>query len=322
MNRLYDELPCGLLELDMNGNILEMNNTMGRLLGHETGITNTHMHDMLTRPSRIYFQTYFAPLMMVHGEIAEMHLVFRHRDGTAFPVLVNAMRQEDRILCALVKMTQREAYEQELMHAKRQSEQVLEDKDTAFRELQTLMREYEDKRRELIELNQKLSRLSITDELTGLPNRRFLEERLKSLLHAAYVNHVPFSVMLLDIDHFKMVNDRYGHHVGDDVLRELGRELQAIIREGDTVGRLGGEEFLVLFSSVDSVQAEVAGNDIRLHMSKREWESCPITISGGIAQWRAGDSAESLLQRADRALYAAKNGGRNQIAIYKEEMDV
>ncbi|NJP38088.1 GGDEF domain-containing protein [Alkalicoccus luteus] len=320
MNRLYNDLPCGLLELDMNGSVLGMNMTMDALLGR-SDIAGSHVHDLLTRPSRIYFQTFFAPLMMVHGEIAEMHLTFRHRDGSALPMLVNAARQGDRILCALVKMSQREEYEQELMHAKRQSEQILEDKDTAFRELQTLMREYEDKRRELIDLNRKLSRLSITDELTGLPNRRFLEERLKSLLHAANVNHVPFSVMLIDIDHFKLVNDRYGHLVGDDVLRELGRELQAIIREGDTVGRLGGEEFFVLFSSVNAVQAEAAGNDIRLHMESRKWESCPITVSGGIAEWRPSDSADTIMQRADQALYAAKNGGRNQIVVFNDEMN-
>ncbi|WP_444685386.1 sensor domain-containing diguanylate cyclase [Alkalicoccus luteus] len=319
MNRLFDDLPCGLLELDIDGNVLAVNKTLDTMLGR-TDSPGTHVHDLLTRPSRIYFQTYFAPLMMVHGEIAEMHLTFRHRDGSSIPMLVNAVRQDDLVLCALVKMSQREEYEQELMHAKKQSEQILEDKDAAFRELQTVMREYEDKRRELMNLNKKLSRLSITDELTGLPNRRFLEERLKSLLHAANVNYVPFTVMLIDIDHFKLVNDQYGHHVGDDVLRELGRELQAIIREGDTVGRLGGEEFLVLFSSVNALQAEAAGNDIRMHMESRNWESRPITVSGGIAEWQPSDSAETMMQRADHALYAAKNGGRNQVVVYQDDM--
>ncbi|MCW3846304.1 diguanylate cyclase [Sphingomonas sp. LB-2] len=159
-----------------------------------------------------------------------------------------------------------------------------------------------------------------TDELTGLPNRRFFMHSLDIEVARARRSGAPLSVAVADVDHFKRVNDRYGHGGGDEVLRALARIFEAIMRTGDVVGRLGGEEFAILMPDTDEIQARIACERLRGAIAGREirlpsGEKIAITLSTGIALLVPGDDRDKLVKRADNALYSAKEGGRNQVRL-------
>lgn len=161
----------------------------------------------------------------------------------------------------------------------------------------------------------KMTELANHDDLTGLLNRREFMRRLQDELARNELRATAFCVAIIDVDHFKGVNDDYGHMVGDAVLREMGRQLEATRRGTDTVARYGGEEFTLLLVDTDTETAAIALERIRANIEKVNWERFTpgrgITISTGIAASQPGDTGEQILSRADAALYAAKNGGRN-----------
>jgi len=170
--------------------------------------------------------------------------------------------------------------------------------------------------RELDEKNQALEVTTRTDRLTGLSNRRRLEEALQTEVLRARRYGKPFSVILLDIDHFKEINDQFGHQTGDNVLVAIAGLLTRTARETDVVGRFGGEEFLlvcpetrikVVAALAERLRAEFMATDFPL--------AGRVTSSFGVAEFLQGDSVESLVERADQALYRAKGGGRNCVEV-------
>jgi diguanylate cyclase (GGDEF)-like protein len=174
-------------------------------------------------------------------------------------------------------------------------------------------------RAELREKNAMLERLSTTDALTGLRNRRYLEEvlRLEVLRAARY--RTPLAALMLDVDHFKRVNDTHGHPVGDEVLRRVAAVLAGVMRATDVAGRWGGEEFLAVFLHNDLDGAAIVAERLRadiesLTLEATDGRSFAVTASFGIAALAPGEAAESLLERTDAALYAAKSAGRNRVA--------
>jgi len=159
---------------------------------------------------------------------------------------------------------------------------------------------------------------SLTDPLTGLPNRRTMNMWISERTRGQY----PFSIIMMDIDHFKRVNDTYGHQVGDEVLRHAARTMLSELRRGDCCCRYGGEEFAVLLPDTSIDDAFKIAERIR---SKLEREisptGSPVTISCGLAAWPDdADTAHALVEAADLALYEAKRAGRNRTAIYNREM--
>lgn len=162
------------------------------------------------------------------------------------------------------------------------------------------------------------------DALTNVANRGELETQLTQLVaDTARANWVePFSIIFLDVDHFKKINDTFGHAVGDTVLVEVARLMQHETYSGELVGRYGGEEFVIICPGTDMEQAVKRAERIRLAVSRlnlQELESRQITASFGVTQAERGDSVESVLRRADKALYAAKHGGRNQTRSFTTE---
>lgn len=159
-------------------------------------------------------------------------------------------------------------------------------------------------------------RLADLDPLTGLLNRRAWHERLSPLKQAARRLRQPLAVMFLDVDHFKRLNDRYGHRAGDDGLRALAQALREELRSDDPIGRYGGEEFVIALPGTDAALAAQIAERIRERFRRQAAIAFPElqpTVSIGVAQLRPGDDAGSLVQRADEALYAAKSGGRNRV---------
>ena len=169
---------------------------------------------------------------------------------------------------------------------------------------------------ELVEKNRLLEVLSITDKLTGLYNRRKLDELLDDELVRARRYKVDVSIIMLDIDHFKRVNDTYGHAVGDDVLIALARLLRENTRDADALGRLGGEEFVVVCRHSDAGACMMMAGHLRESIAAHHFPAVgQVTASLGIASCRADDTAATLLARADAALYRAKAAGRNRVEL-------
>ncbi len=156
---------------------------------------------------------------------------------------------------------------------------------------------------------------SITDPLTGLLNRRGFENFARSQL--ALPNRRPISLILCDIDHFKSINDSYGHASGDIVLTEIAVLLRKDIREMDAAGRLGGEEFALLMTNLGRAEAHSVSERLRQEIERAQFENGllerhHVTASFGVVEHARGEGLESLIQRADAMLYAAKRGGRNR----------
>ncbi len=164
----------------------------------------------------------------------------------------------------------------------------------------------------------QIESLAVSDGLTGLFTRGYLDERLQEEFAKARHQGRPFSVILLDVDHFKKVNDAHGHRLGDEVLRWLARQIMAQSRDTDFVARYGGEEFIVLMPNTGGKDALAFGRRLGKAVADAvfRWEktSLKVTVSGGVAQISDDVTDEQdLIGRADRALYRAKNGGRNQV---------
>src|SRR5215204_3444372 len=166
----------------------------------------------------------------------------------------------------------------------------------------------------LRERNDELERLSASDSLTGLSNRRVLTQRLsEELLRSQRQNHT-FSVLMLDVDHFKKYNDAYGHPAGDEVLKRVANILRTSTRAGDCTARYGGEEFAVLLSGKEGDAAVQLAERIRQRVEAEEFPVGKITISAGIAEFpHHGHTAEAVISSADEALYEAKREGRNRV---------
>jgi diguanylate cyclase (GGDEF)-like protein len=158
--------------------------------------------------------------------------------------------------------------------------------------------------------------VATTDTLTGLPNRRALNAALQSGIASARQSGQPLAVALIDIDHFKAINDTHGHAAGDDVLRQIGQVMQAELRRTDGVGRWGGEEFLLCLPGTSISAAADLAERLRLAVQLHEFpHGQPVTVSIGLAQLLGEDDLGQLLQRTDRALYRAKAQGRNRTEI-------
>lgn len=170
-----------------------------------------------------------------------------------------------------------------------------------------------------IELRERLENMAIRDPLTELYNRRFMDEALTRELLLAQRNGTQLSIALMDIDHFKKMNDTYGHQAGDEVLRQVARYMAAAIRRSDFVCRYGGEELMLLLPGCDLVQATAKANEIRegvsqLPLAAGGMQLPAITISIGVSAYPVhGISSAELLSQADQALYDAKRGGRNMV---------
>jgi diguanylate cyclase (GGDEF)-like protein len=171
-------------------------------------------------------------------------------------------------------------------------------------------------RRRIDYLLAKLVETARTDELTGLPNRRAFNEELARACARAARSSDPLSLCALDLDHFKNVNDRFGHQVGDEVLAKTAEVLRATLREGDVAARFGGEEFVALLPVTDSATAHAVAERIRAAIAAapvRPGLGVTVSIGTASATAAADHDASDLVRRADRALYAAKRAGRDQV---------
>lgn len=205
---------------------------------------------------------------------------------------------------------------------------ILRSKVAVFRELyvqRKALQEFSSKLEEMVEertvelkaANEIISRLAVTDELTGLYNRRFFNEQLMSAISAAKRHGYPLSLVMIDIDYFKRVNDRYGHGEGDKVLQRLADLLREMIRVEDCAARWGGEEFIIIIPQTAAFAAEAQAERIRKAFQEQSkfFEPVDLTASFGVTEMLEDDDMNSLIKRVDDALYAAKRHGRNCVVV-------
>ena len=187
-------------------------------------------------------------------------------------------------------------------------------------QLSQISSEMESLRKELVQIREE----SYTDSLTGISNRKAFDVALEESIYKTRLEKSTFSVLIADVDHFKQVNDNYGHLIGDKVLRFVASTLKWCVKGKDLVARFGGEEFAVIllntdmtgaYSVAEQIRRAICGGKIKDMTSQKMLDQ--VTISIGIAQFDSSDLPNDLLQRADRALYQAKEKGRNRVEIIK-----
>ncbi|KOS67701.1 chemotaxis protein CheY [Lysinibacillus contaminans] len=323
---MYERLnyaPCGFMSITTEGIITEVNQTFLEWMGYEQkDLLNEHVESLMSIANKLIFHSYFYPTINLNEYVEELFISFKDSKGITVPYLLNGRRYKndgvERIDCILVQMKKRIDYELELRSAKKQMEEAYVAKDQALANLEQLHLEIEKKQTELMEMNAILVELSVTDKLTGLKNRRFFQEKLEEHIALYRETGKFFSLLILDIDHFKKVNDTYGHQVGDEVLVQLAHVLTTQTREADIAARYGGEEFVVILPNTDLAESKIIAEQLRQTVEHAQWKTGSLTVSIGIATFTEQDSDATILKNADQALYASKENGRNRVTHISE----
>lgn len=284
-----DRFPSGLLITDSKWRIVYANRYFEARFGIDAeSLRGTGLVDLLSRASAIMFESYVLPLLLHERKCEEIQLVMLDTHGAEIPVIINAIREdEDSIYWAIYSSTRRDKLYQDLVDA----------------------------RRSLEEKAAQLETLSATDELTGLLNRRELLRQSQSIVAGANRNQRPLSILILDIDYFKAVNDRWGHVAGDRVLEEFGRVLKQYGRASDIIARFGGDEFVCLLPDTDIAAAQAFANRLLECVNQIEHDDFGVTVSIGLAMETGEIDFERLFRKADKALYKAKASGRNNSSV-------
>lgn len=288
VNDLYDKAPCGYHSLDAKGRFLRINQTELRWLGLQSNeIVGRSFLDFVTPESRERFNANF-PAFKERGFVNDLEFEIVRRDGSKLPVLLSAT--------------------------------AVKDASGAFLMSRSTLFDISERKR----LEDALRLQARTDSLTGLANRRDFYERADREIALARRQLTPLGLLMLDVDHFKQINDHYGHAAGDAVLKVLSASLGMEIRVIDIAARLGGEEFAVLLPATDSGWALQAAERIRARLASEvvavDGQSIRFTVSIGASMVKEDDrTIEEALRRADEALYLAKKQGRNQVCLYSPE---
>lgn len=318
MDERLEYAPCGYVSITHDGIITRMNQTFLETMGYRREeLLHKHFESIMSKANQLIFHSYFYPYINLHGHVEELFINLKDSGGHSIPYILNGRRFNDEgtevIDCVLVQMSKRIDYELELRAAKKQIEEAYWEKDQALASLKQIHAEIEQKQAELLELNATLVELSMTDKLTGLRNRRYFQEQLEEQMWRCGAGGQPFSLLIIDIDYFKAVNDTWGHQAGDEVLEKLGGLLRFYSREKDTVARYGGEEFVLILPDMDAAESRLVAENLRHEIAEAVWNVGRLTVSIGIATYTGDDSDASLLKKADEALYASKENGRNRI---------
>lgn len=312
---IFSHMTMGILVVDDTGKVIEVNKGAAPFVQ----IAKGEIFDM---------EKFLAPLQM-KGEVYEFLYKYRNypheRMQTEISLLENAPRHVSIQISPILDdhktligriITFHDVTElRKLVDEMNRKNEALHERNLELVEIQE----------ELFRVNQKLEQMAITDSLTGCYNRRYLMQQLENevLLNQRYC--IPFSIFLFDIDHFKQINDRYGHLVGDEVIRKTAETIRERLRRTDILARYGGEEFTIYLPHTNREQAEILATRILKAVSENvvEYggETVRITISMGVVS-EDGENLQfedpkaflrDVFSRADAALYQAKNGGRNRV---------
>lgn len=281
LRNIFDTIQDGICILDPERNIIRANSAMERMYSHRLPIVGKQCHDVYHMGNRLCEPCFSACPMSGEDSCHESVRQIAPEEETGWMEIYSfPMLDENRKIRGVVE------YVRDITERKH--------------------------------LEEQLKKMATTDSLTGAKNRRCFMEKSDEELRRSARHDRPLSVLMMDIDHFKRVNDSFGHSVGDDVLKSFVMACDALIRETDILGRLGGEEFAVVLGETPLEEAAVVAERLRLSLSELSVpageEKIRFTVSIGLTAMQPGESSlEEILNRADTALYAAKNGGRNRV---------
>lgn len=318
MNEQLNYAPCSYLLLAENGRILDANFMLLQLLEFEMSeLKGKSIQSLLTVPSQTFYQLFVLPIVEMEESVEEVYISLKSKTGREVPVIMNAIKQLNdggiTISCAMIAIKKRREYEKVLLAAKKEAEERNIAKKKAIQELNGLRKELENKQQELIGMNTMLQELAMTDELTGLHNRRCYSEKMVECISQFNKTGNPFSLLIIDIDHFKKVNDTFGHLIGDQVLKTISQMIQEKIGGEDVAARIGGEEFAVILGEANQREALEVAEGLREYVAGSLWTIPTVTISIGVATATMDVTEQSIQARADEALYASKEKGRNMV---------
>lgn len=285
-----DSFPCGALVTNSSKIIIYVNSYFtNELLWEVSELIGKNSDVIFTPSSRIFLQSYLIPTLLHENICEEMQLIIFNAKGVRIPITVNASNSdEDCIHWSFFNASKRDQLYEELIKT----------------------------RETLEEQTEKLKLLASTDELTGLLNRREMKYRSTLVLKQASRSIQPVSLLMLDIDYFKKVNDTFGHLEGDRVLKELGQLLKEFGRQTDLVSRFGGEEFLIMLPDTKKTNALLVCKKLHKLINQIKVDGSSLTVSIGLSICDDGISFIDLFTQADNAVYKAKALGRNRTEVY------
>jgi len=287
---MMDHVHEGIYFIDRKFNVTYWNDSAERITGIPASeILGKISTESILRPvdengERLTSDRTALKMSMLDGKQREQEVYIRHRDGHRVPVLLRTVpiKKFTKIL-GVMEVFIDVSIRQEI---KNEAEQYKE--------------------------------LAFTDKLTGLYNRRYIEEFIKARMDEYLIRGVPFCVMFLDIDHFKQFNDNYGHELGDEVICMVGKACSLMIRSSDLFGRFGGEEFVAVLPGTNEQNMYVIADAMRSIVENTgissEGEKLKVTISIGATMVRPDDTPETVMKRADELLYKSKEDGRNLVS--------
>lgn len=272
------------------------------------------MTDWLTPAGRIFFETHVWPTLRRDGAIVEV-FAYWQPGGRRSGAYVSAKRLEHsagpQYLWLLFAAEDRQAFEHALIQARQRAQSQAEQLQEAHARLRLLNGKLQQQIHQTEAEKRALNELATRDPLTGLGNRRSLQA-LSQALASRPTPRKPYAVLMIDIDHFKTINDRHGHARGDAVLASVAECLQRCARQGDTVVRYGGEEFTLVLPDADVSQALTVAARVHQQIARFRPGGLAVTVSIGVAASLSDDiDLYEVLRHADEALYAAKSQGRN-----------
>ena len=322
-DRRLAQLPCGYITTNEQYTIVDVNETFLNWTNYSRDeLIGQHVEKLFTSSNKLIFHSYFYPNMAMYKFVEELFIHIQVANAQTVPCLVNAkqvcMEGENFVDIVMMPMRKRIKYEREVRQAKLLLEEAYNEKTIAYEHLQRINEKIEEKQQQLIQMNEELQHISNTDNLTGIGNRRYFQQKLLGHIEQFEKKAIPFSLLVMDIDHFKKVNDTFGHAIGDLVLAQLGVLLKTAAREQDIPARFGGEEFILLLGETAEEKAFKIAQQLIEQFENTIWPSVGrLTVSIGCTTYKKGDTESSVFEHADDALYESKRNGRNQATQYE-----
>jgi len=286
----------------------------GELVNIKSVVENSQYIDKVIHHNGFIIRSMLcAPMKNPHGEVLGVIQALNKKSGE--------FTKEDEMLFTALASQACVAIENAQLYKKLQQHA-----DSLHRKVLERTKKIQEKNAELEELNRELEIIATTDGLTGVYNRRYFNQAIVRECQLAKRHNRPTSLIILDIDLFKQVNDTYGHQAGDYVIMALTEVIKRTIRSSDILARYGGEEFIVLTTVCNLGQSRDLAERLRKNVEAQAFvyasETIPITISLGVAEWNSEMSTdgESLIRHADHALYRAKKEGRNRVCVGEETL--
>lgn len=269
-------------------------------------LIGSHIEKVMDSGVRFFFNSMLYPKLMMENEIQEVYLTLKTQWHETRHVMFNAevIETDQIIYCYIVPVAQRAEYTKEIRSINKKLEETVKEKTQLHDEL--------------IALNKDLKRHAERDWLTSLYNRRLFMDKLTDIYEEFKQNSRVFSICILDIDHFKQVNDQQGHHIGDQVLIGVANKMKQFFGLDCTLARFGGEEFIILLPDYSKSEAYEIANEFREEVKREAWNGVSITISIGISMMSYSKTIDDMIIGADNALYRAKNEGRDRVKLESE----